>query len=171
MEDEPAFVLPPLVSPATSSRSRFSKRRERKKLPRVFLIYDKARHRISGAFKVSRCDVLAQNRSQVHWKCDRVVSLEKDVQLEADNFCWLSTLVHLTPAAELAVRQGKAGLCGILNNHFSEVSDSRWHCWPMSEDMHHTFHASGGQPFTFASDARFAKAAGVDVETVGCDEG
>ena len=165
------FALPPLVVPAASARSGFSKRKNRRKLPRVFLIYDKARLRVLGAFKVSRCDALAQKRHSVYWKCDRVVLLEKDVQLEADSFSWLSTLVHWTPATVLAVRQGKAGLGGILNNHFSEVSDSRWHCWPMSEDMHHTFHASGGQPFTFASDARFAKAAGIDVETVGCDEG
>ena len=82
-------------------------RRKKKLLSRIFFAYSRNTMQITGAFLLVACWATGVVRDEVHWKCDRYVSLAEPARLAPSDVQWNSTLVHLKPDAELRVRNSR----------------------------------------------------------------
>ena len=84
--------------------------------------------------------------------------------LEGAMVQWSSTLKHLKPDIELALRGYECKLGGPISDHFMEVADSPWHVWPLSAQQHSELQA--GAPLTLDCKVSFARAVGVEPTVV-----
>ena len=117
---------------------------------------------ITGAFLLVACWVTGVGADEVHWKCDRYVSLAEPARLAPSDVQWSSTLVHLQPHAELRLRNSTARVGGILNRHFGDYAALRWHAWPTASNSTLRTHlATADGPFTFASAKVFPRVVGI----------
>ena len=154
-------LLPDEVLTERSTSSGYAKRRRLTQLPRVFYVWEVATNTISGVFRLSHCSTTAE-AADVHWQCDRVVSLNQPVQLDDDEFNKRGTFFEITQKTELVLRNMSVLAGGDMKNHFVDDLGSRWSAWPVDRALLVKLASNGGGPCTFSTPAKYARDAGVD---------
>jgi hypothetical protein len=129
-------------------------------------LYNKATHRVHGAFLLTECSVLDAHRDAIYWNCDRAVALAEQIEVRPSQVSWSSTLIHLQPLVEETIRRAGSAVGGCLNDHMVEVAGERWYMWPADTQLEDRWRQYDGSPFVFTTDAKFAKAVGVTPDVV-----
>ena len=160
------YIVPTVLQPNPSLSGGHAKRLAKKQLPRCFFSYDRGTNTVSGAFLATRCFALSSDAPDLWWQVDRVVMLELPVKLECGSVQWSSTVLHLKADAERTLRLSTALIGGSINDHFTEVALSKWHCWPLTQDLHVCLSRHGGKPLLLKSDRSMARATSVSPEIV-----
>lgn len=160
------YHVPTALQPNPSLSGGHAKRIAKKQLPLCFLSYDRGTNTVSGAFLATRCFAVSSDVPDLWWQVDRVVELESPVKLERDSIQWSSTVLHLKADAERTLRMSTASMGGSLNDHFTEMALSNWHCWPLSQELHVCLSRHGGKPLLLKSCRSMARATSVSPEIV-----
>jgi hypothetical protein len=133
-------------------------------LPRAFVALDSATLDVLGAFCVSECVSLSIG-GELFFKVDRFVRLEPSVRVNNHDFAWRSTIHHLRPAMEQALRGAPVANGSVLRTQLVDFAGSRLRVWPMTAAEIATS-SHGPFPYTLRAPVRFAKALKVDPEIV-----
>jgi len=132
----------------------------------VFFAYAKQRKEVIGAFIVSECARVLAVVGSLWWRIERFVLFADPPVLDGSDIAWTSTILHLTLAAEHRLRHLESSIGGMIQNHFTEFSASRWWLWPLTHAQLDTLR-SGSAPLTMKSDEAVARALKLEPLVVG----
>lgn len=156
-----SLLLPPVVSPTVrgpdcGAQSGFAKRAAAKRLPRVFLVWNRGTAQCHGAILLVSAEQV--DASLVRWSVGRVVKLAVP---HAVRVAWSSTISHCDRSCESEIRLSPVLNGGRLHDHFLEYAESRWYLWPLSEGLSDVWASDSVGPHVFQTGNHMCRACGI----------